>query len=459
MSSEQVYIASGAGFSGDRFDASLPLVEMMHDISAPKYLIFEVLAERTIAVAHKLRQKHPDAGYSPYLEHYLRPVLAKAKQAGITIISNMGAANPEGAARQIVRLAAELDIPAPSIAIVTGDDVRPFLDDALLARAEIIEGNELHAEKIVSANAYLGARPVAQALSYHPDIVIVGRTTDSALVLGPLIHEFGWSEDEYDKLASGTICGHLLECGGQVTGAYFADPGFKDVPDLAHVGFPYACVSPDGSFYISKAEGTGGIVSKATVTEQLLYEMHDPSAYYVPDVIADISDIALEATGKDKIQISNVKGHPPTDTLKVTICMQAGWLAEAEMSYAGANGLARAELAADIVKTRLSPDGLDAELRCDVLGAYGPLDGGKPRTDTNALMFDGDYRIRLALMADRQEQAQRVYDELQSLYCSGPAGGGGFRGAVTEQMSTASLLIDRNAVEAQVSAYLFDSQG
>ena len=459
MDSEQVYIASGAGFSGDRFDASLPLVEMMQDIAAPKYLIFEVLAERTIAVAHKLRQKHPEAGYSPYLEHYLRPVLAQAKEAGITIISNMGAANPEGAARQIIRLAAELDMPVPSIAVVTGDDVRAFLDDRLLATAEIIEGNELYAENIVSANAYLGVRPIAEALSHSPDIVIVGRTTDSALVLGPLIHEFGWSEDAYDRLASGTICGHLLECGGQVTGAYFADPGFKDVPDLAHVGFPFACVSQDGSFYISKAEGTGGCVTKATVTEQLLYEMHDPSAYYVPDVIADISEISLTETGTDRITVSDVKGHPPTDTLKVTICMQAGWLAEAEMSYAGANGLARAELAAEIVKTRLSSDGLDTALRCDVLGAYGPLDGGKPRTDINALAFDGDYRLRLALMADREEQAQRVYDELQSLYCSGPAGGGGFRGAVTEQISTASVLIDRQAVEAQVTTSLFKSEG
>jgi len=458
MGNEQVYIASGAGFSGDRFDASLPLVEMMSQISAPRYLIFEVLAERTIAVAHKLRKHDPEHGYSPYLDHYLRPVLEQSIKAGITIISNMGAANPEGAAHQIVRLASELGIAPPSIAIVTGDDVRKFMDDDFLATAEVMEGNALTPEHILSANAYLGARPIAEALSYKPDIVIVGRTTDSALVLGPLIHEYGWSEDAFDKLASGTICGHLLECGGQVTGAYFADPGFKDVPDLAHVGFPYACVHPDGSFYISKADGTGGLVSKATVTEQLLYEMHDPSAYYVPDVIADITEICLEEIGPNKIKISNVKGHQPTQTLKVTVCMQAGWLAEAEMSYAGANGLARAELAAEIVKTRLSKSGLDKDLRCDVLGAYGPLDGGKPRADTNAaLAFDGDYRLRLALMAEKQEQAQRVYDELQSLYCSGPAGGGGFRGSVTEQISTASLLIDRNAVEAEVSAILIDS--
>ena len=458
MGNEQVYIASGAGFSGDRFDASVPLVEMMTAITAPRYLIFEVLAERTIAVAHKLRKHDPEKGYSPYLDHYLRPILEQSINAGITIISNMGAANPEGAARQIIRLAAELGIATPSIAIVTGDDVRNFMDDSFLAHAEIMEGNALTPEAILSANAYLGARPIAEALSHKPDIVIVGRTTDSALVLGPLIHEFGWSEDAFDRLAAGTICGHLLECGGQVTGAYFADPGFKDVPDLAHVGFPYACVSPDGDFYISKAAGTGGLVSKATVTEQLLYEMHDPSAYYVPDVIADISDIYLEEISPNTIRVTGIKGHKPTQTLKVTICMQAGWLAEAEMSYAGANGLARAELAAEIVKTRLSHSGLDTELRIDVLGAYGPLDGGKPRTDTNnQLAFDGDYRLRLALMADRQDQAQLVFDELQSLYCSGPAGGGGFRGAVTEQISTASLLIDRVAVEADVSVMLIDS--
>ena len=318
---------------------------MMQDIAAPKYLIFEVLAERTIAVAYKLRQKHPEAGYSPILNIICGLCWHRRKRPALPLFQIWVPPIPEGAARQIFRLAAELDMPVPSIAVVTGDDVRAFLDDTLLATAEIIEGNELYTENIVSANAYLGARPIAEALSHSPDIVIVGRTTDSALVLGPLIHEFGWSEDAYDKLASGTICGHLLECGGQVTGAYFADPGFKDVPDLAHVGFPFAGVSEDGSFYISKAEGTGGCVTKATVTEQLLYEMHDPSAYYVPDVIADISEISLTETGTDRITPGCKR--PSAYRYAKGDYLYAGRLAgRGRCSYAGANGLARAELAA-----------------------------------------------------------------------------------------------------------------
>ena len=459
MQDKQVYIASGAGFSGDRFDAAVPLVQMLCDIDAPRYLIFEVLAERTIAVAHKLKQKNPDAGYSPYLEHYLRPILKQAVEAGITIISNLGAANPAAAATQIHRLSAELGIAQPSIAVVTGDDVVHLLDEQTLADAPVLEGNSVRPEHILSANAYLGARPIAQALSSEPDIVIVGRTTDSALVLGPLIHEFGWAEDAYDRLAAGTICGHLLECGAQVSGAYFADPGFKDVPHLDRVGFPFATVCENGQFTLSKPQHTGGMVTRATVTEQLLYEMHDPACYIVPDVIADVMQLQLEELGKDEVRVSGIKGHPPPPDLKVTICMEAGYLAEAEMSYNGPNGYARASLAAQIVRNRLSQSELAQDLRVDIIGAHSTLDGGVPDQDAprtqhqqlSSPRFDGDYRVRLALLSDDRDSAQLVYDELQSLYCSGPAAGGGFRGSVTEQLSSASVLLPKTTIEPYVT--------
>lgn len=459
MQDKQVYIASGAGFSGDRFDAAVPLVQRLSDIDAPRYLIFEVLAERTIAVAHKLKQKNPDAGYSPYLEHYLRPILKQAVETGITIISNLGAANPAAAATQIHRLSAELGIAQPKIAVVTGDDVVHLLDEQTLTNAPVLEGNSVRPEHILSANAYLGARPVAQALSFQPDIVIVGRTTDSALVLGPLIHEFGWAEDAYDHLAAGTICGHLLECGAQLSGAYFADPGFKDVPHLDRVGFPFATVSANGHFTLSKPQHTGGMVTRATVTEQLLYEMHDPACYIVPDVIADVTQLQLEERGKDEVRVSGIKGHPPPPDLKVTICMEAGYLAEAEMSYNGPNGYARASLAAEIVRNRLSQSELAQDLRVDIIGAHSTLDGGVPDKTTAlshtqqplSLPFDGDYRVRLALLSDDRDSAQLVYDELQSLYCSGPAAGGGFRGSVTEQLSSASVLLPKTTIEPYVT--------
>ena len=452
--SKIVHIGNGAGFSGDRFDAAQALVQHLKSCDGPRYLMFEVLAERTIASAQKAKAANPDAGFSPYLDHYVTDILGDIQQAGITLVSNMGAANPEAAARRIHELAAEQGLKPFKIAVLTGDDVREYLDDDALLAAETMEGTSLAGRTICSANVYLGGRHVAAALATGADIVLVGRTTDSALVLGPLIHEFGWAEDELDKLAAGTICGHLLECGGQVSGTYFADPGFKDVPDLAHVGFPVTEVTADGSFVITKPEGTGGLISPATVTEQLLYEMHDPSRYLVPDVTADVTQMTVTQDASNRIRVAGVKGSLPPETLKITVCVEGGWLAEAEMSYCGANGLARAELAGHVVKTRMAESGCNQEIRMDVFGAYSALDGGILTDERRAsLRFDDDYRLRLSLVSETRATAQKLHDELQSLYCSGPAAGGGFRGSVTEQMSSASVLMPRAVIEPHVSVH------
>ncbi len=453
-----VYIANGAGFSGDRFDAAVPLVAHLSDCNGPRYLMFEVLAERTIATAQIAKSKDPDAGYSPYLEHYLRPILADAEKHKIKIISNMGAANPHSAARHIHRLTQEMGLKPFSIAVLTGDDVFSYLDEETLTHAPTMEGTSLSGRSLAAANVYLGGDAVAQALATGADIVLVGRTTDSALVLGPLLHEFGWSKDDYDRLASGTICGHLLECGAQITGAYFADPGFKDVPDLAHVGFPLAEVKADGHFIITKAEDTGGCVTKATVTEQLLYEMHDPHAYLVPDVTADVSEMRLEETAENRIKVTGIKGHPPPDQLKVTVCVDGGFMAEAEMSYAGMNAFARARLAGDVVISRMRDKGYNGDIRMDILGAYSVMDGGRPDFAADKkLLFDGDYRVRLALISADRNTAQLLCDELQHLYCSGPAAGGGYRANVTEQMASASILLDRELIIPHIKAELVTS--
>ena len=269
---ERVFIAGGAGFSGDRFDAAVPLVAHLANCDGARYLIFEVLAERTIALAQISKTRDPDLGYSPYLEAYLRPVLEQIKMHHIKVVSNMGAANPLAAAKHINKLAGELGLPPFRIAVLSGDDLSTYLDEQTLLEAPTMEGNQLSGRDLKAANVYLGGDAVANALAMDVDIVLVGRTTDSALVLGPLLHEFGWANDDWDKLAAGTICGHLLECGAQVTGAYFADPGFKDVPALAEVGFPVAEVYESGDFIITKPEQTGGCVTSATVTEQLLYD-------------------------------------------------------------------------------------------------------------------------------------------------------------------------------------------
>ncbi|MEM6932961.1 MAG: acyclic terpene utilization AtuA family protein, partial [Pseudomonadota bacterium] len=268
----KVHIGCGAGFAGDRFDACLPVLSALAKHDGPRYLIFEVLAERTLALAQQIRRGDPDRGYSPYLDHYLSNALGPAMASGVRIVSNMGAANPLGAARRAHVLAHDLGLRAPKIAVVTGDDLAEVMSESEIREAPTLEGTDFAGRSLIAANAYLGARPVAEALATAADIVLVGRTTDSALVLGPLIHEFGWEERDWDRLAAGTVAGHLLECGAQVTGAYFADPGKKDVPDLARVGFPIAEIASDGEMTITKPKGTGGCVTTATVTEQLLYE-------------------------------------------------------------------------------------------------------------------------------------------------------------------------------------------
>lgn len=446
-----VHIGCGAGFMGDRFDAALPILASMANRDGPKYLMFEVLAERTLAVAQQLKRGNPDAGYSPYLDHYIRPVLAEAKRLGVKIISNMGAANPIGAAKRIREIASELGIHNLKITSVVGDDLTAVMINDEILSTPTMEGIGFDGRPVVAANVYLGARGIADALATGADIVLVGRTTDSALALGPLIHEYGWSEDDWDRLAAGTICGHLLECGGQVSGTYFADPGFKDVPDLARAGFPIAEVEEDGSMIITKPENTGGLVSRATVIEQLLYEMHDPAAYLVADCISDITQITLTESGPDRVHISGVKGHPAPQTLKATVCVDNGWMAEAEMTYAGPNALARAELAGEVVRQRLGILGMNEPARIDIIGTNSVLDGGNTeRRRARTLSTDGEYRLRVASMASERTTAQMVADEVQSLYCSGPAAGGGYRCHVTPQIATASILIPRDRIEPHV---------
>lgn len=451
-----VHIGCGAGFMGDRFDASLAILRAMEARVGPKYLMFEVLAERTLAVAQNVRRADPSKGYSPYLDHYIRPALARAKELGVTVVSNMGAANPVGAARRVMEIAAELGVESPRIAALTGDDLLATIPAGEIAAMDTMEGIGLEGRPIVAANAYLGARAVARAVATGADVVLVGRTTDSALALGPLIHEFGWTDDDLDRLAQGTVAGHLLECGGQVTGCYFADPGFKDVPDVAHAGFPIAEIAEDGTFTITKPDGTGGLVNRQTVTEQLLYEMHDPAAYLVPDVTLDCTGLEATETGPDRVHVSGAVGHAPPPTLKATVSVDGGWLGEAFMTYSGPNALARADLAGEIVRTRLADHGLNEPVRIEVLGTGATHDGGSAdRRAARSLPTDGEYTVRIAAQSASKDRAEMICDELMMLYCSGPAAGGGFRGSVTSQIATASVLIPRERVEPHIRIEVF----
>ena len=442
--SERVLIGCAAGFAGDRLDAGAAILDQFASEDGRKWLMYECLAERTLALAQQAKAAG-GPGYSPWLDRYLGPILGRAMDQGVRIVSNLGAADPLAGARRVIELAREVGARAPRVAVVLGDDLRQILDDEAIRVAPRLDGEDVLDRPLISANAYLGAEPVRRAAATGADVVLVGRTTDSALALGPLRDAFGWRADDFDLMATGVICGHLLECGAQVTGAYFADPGFKETPDLAHVGFPIAEVGPGGDFSITKPSGTGGCVTRATVTEQLLYEMHDPAAYLTPDAAADVTGIVLGQDGPDRIAVSGIRGAPPPATLKATAAAANGWMAEAEMSYIGPNATARARLAADIVETRMREAGVAERIGVELLGAGGGFGRGVVRDFRDA----EDVRLRLAMIAADKSRAAALIDETQALYCSGPAGGGGFRSHLTPQLATGSILVDRAVVEAR----------
>jgi len=434
-------IGCAAGFSGDRTDAAIGVVDALVAAGGPAFLIFETLAERTLALAQLARRKDPDGGYEPLLVDMLRPVLARCLRHDIRIVSNFGAANPEGAARRIRALALELGLPAPVIAVIHGDDVSGLEHRAALEAA--LPGT-LDARTIVSANAYIGAEAVARALEAGAQIVVGGRLADPSLTVGPAMSHFGWRADDWDRLGRATMVGHLLECGAQVSGGYYADPGLKDVPGMARLGYPIAEIADDGTAIITKPAGSGGRVDAHTVKEQLLYEIHDPCAYLTPDVVADIGDAEVDEVAADRVRLTGVRGHRRPDTLKVNICFESGWQAEGEISYAGARADARARLAAETIRERMADAG---RLRVDLIGSCSVFgdDNGHLLATTGA-RASGDVRMRVALRHSDREEAQRLEREVLALYCCGPAGGGGVRTSLRPTLGTRSCLLPRELV-------------
>ena len=438
-----VTIGGAAGFAGDRTDAAGPLVEALAKAAGPRFLMFETLAERTLALSQLERRRDPSRGYNPALERFVGPVLARCLADNIRIVGNFGAANPRAAALRIQTLAREQGLRPPRIAVVEGDDLTSVLSAPGLAARETGGTLLRNATDIVAANLYLGARPIAEALDRGADIVVTGRVVDSALALGPLVHAFQWRWDDWDRLAAGTLAGHLLECGAQITGGYFADPGVKDVPGLPEVGYPLAEIDADGTIVIGKPAGTGGRVDRQTVIEQVLYEIHDPAAYLVPDVVLDLTDVTVEEVGADRVRIAGARGWPAPETLKATVCVDAGVLGEAEISYAGPNAAGRARLAAEIVRDRLARRAPNIQFRIDAIGIASILgnDDGALRRPWDADATD--VRLRFAARGARAEDVRILLDEVEALYCAGPAGGAGVRRHVTPRLASASCLIER----------------
>ena len=439
-----VRIGSGAGYAGDRILPALELAEK----GQLDYLVFECLAERTIALAQLERSKHPDRGFDPLLTKRMQAVLGPCMQQGVRIITNMGAANPLKAGYEVLRVALELGLPQVKVAVVLGDDVLEVLSARGMA-LPLMESTQTLAslkDELISANVYLGADALLPALQTDAHVIITGRVADPALFLAPLIHTFGWAADDWMRLGKGVLVGHLLECAGQITGGYFADPGYRDVPDLAHLGFPLAEVDSSGDAVITKVAGSGGCVTTATCTEQLLYEIENPARYLQPDVVADFSQVRLTQIGPDRVQVSGGAGQLRPGTLKVTVGHREGFIADGQISYAGPGALARGQLALDVLRVRLNEAGFaDCESRYELIGVNTILgDRIMPASEPSEL------RLRLVMRVATVEQAQDVVNEVEALYLNGPASGGGATKHVREVIAAASVLIPRDWVTPSV---------
>ena len=443
MNTPLLRIGAGAGYAGDRIAPALELARH----GRLDYLVFECLAERTIALAQLERLQQAHRGFDPMLEDRLRAVWPVCLAQGTRIVSNMGAANPLQAGHTAQQVGRELGLQGLKVAVVEGDDVLPRLLDEGLDLPLMDSDARLHSlqDRLISANAYLGADALLPALQTDAQLILCGRVADPALFLAPLMHHFGWSADDWPRLGQGILVGHLLECAGQITGGYFADPGHKDVPDLARLGFPLAEVQPDGQAVITKVAGSGGCVTVATCTEQLLYEIENPARYLQPDVVSDFSQVQLTALGPDRVRASGASGHARPDTLKVTVGYRDGYIGEGQIGYAGPGCVARGQLALEVVRQRLQDGGLGhLEARYELIG----LNSVMPHAPTGAQ--PAEVRLRVAVRAPTRREAEQVAHEVEALYTNGPAAGGGATKSVREVVAAAAVLVPRDWVRPRV---------
>jgi hypothetical protein len=442
-----IRIGTGAGYSDDRIQHGIDLVEY----GQIDYLVFECLAERTIAIAQKARLKDPKKGYNNWLDVRMEPILAKAKAKGIRIISNMGAANPLAAVEKIATIARQQEVRGLKLAAVTGDDVLEQiigLDPAVIEDGKKV--SELGLDNLVAANAYLGAEAIVEALSAGADIVITGRVADPSLFVAPIAFENGWRFDDWDRLGKATCAGHLMECGTYVSGGFYGDPGVKDVQGFDDVGQPICEFASDCIFVVTKRPQTGGEVSIGTCTEQLLYEIGNPARYITPDVVADFSAVTMEQAGPDRVSVAGATGHPRTATLKVNVAYRDSHAVVGEFSYGGIGCVERAKLAAAAVIRRLEKMRLPiTEHRVDIIG-YNAL---FPEKIYNNDTVPNEVRVRVAVRTDSKDYRLKtmIANEVRSFSFNGPYGYGGPSVSAEDVIAIKSVLMPRELVKPAVS--------
>lgn len=431
-------VGAATGFAGDRFEPARILAER-GELDA---MVFECLAERTIGLAHQRMSVTSGRGYDQLFLERLQEILPVLSPQ-TAVLTNAGAADPRGLAHALLPLlATHPHTRGRRVAAVLGDDVMSVLpaDTQILGTTQTIADL---GDRVVSANAYIGAQPAIRALEAGADIVVTGRMGDAALFAAPVAAHFGWSADDPSQMARPTLVGHLLECAGQLSGGYFADGDRKVVPGLAMLGFPYADVSATGDAEFGKVDGTGGRISRETVLEQLLYEIEDPARYQTPDVTLDLSSVRITEVAPDRVGVGDGRAAGRPDKLKVSIGVRDGFLAIASIAYAGQRAQVRGQLALDIVRERWA--GVRhrdaAELRCDIQGVNSLRPWYHPPGEPN------EVRARVALRTFDPVAVNTLHREVEALYTNGPAGGGGVETSVNETTGIVSALIDRDLVQ------------
>jgi len=446
-----VRIANGQGFWGDNVDEPLRLLE-----GGPiDYLGMDYLAEVTLSIMMRQKLKNPQAGYATDFLDFARRALPLLVEKNVKVVTNAGGLNPRACRERIFEIARALGLSGLRVGIVEGDDLLARLP-ALVAAGHELRNMDSGAplapllDRVTSANAYIGAQPVAAALAQGAQIVLCGRVTDTALALGPLVHEHGWAADDWDRLAAGTVAGHILECGAQATGGNFTR--FWEVPDLANVGYPIAEVAADGSFAVTKHPGTGGLVTVDTVSEQLVYEMGDPVSYITPDVTADFTSIRLAQAGPDRVAVSGIRGRPNTPFLKVSASYLDGYKASGQVTISGPRAVEKARLAAEIVWRRLARAGVafpEEARRVELLGAGAVLPGILAAPDDPPEVV-----LRLAVRDADRGKVDRFGKEIAPLVTAGPPGVTGFAGGrpkAQEVVAYWPALLAREEVEAHLA--------
>jgi hypothetical protein len=451
---KKVLVANGQGFWGDSI---LGPVRLLRE-GPLDYLTLDYLAEVTLSIMQKQRSRDPRSGYATDFVQLIERVLPQLVEKNVRVVANAGGVNPHACKDALLSVIGKAGASGVKVAVVEGDDILESLD-RLMQQGERFENLDTKRplaevrDRVLSANAYLGAFPIAEALGQGAQIVLTGRCTDPSLVVGPLVHEFGWTPADHARLASATVAGHIVECGAQCTGGNYTD--WRSVPNLAMVGYPLVEAAPDGSFVITKHDGTGGLCTVDTVRHQLVYEMGDPRRYLGPDCIADFTSIRLAQEGEARVRVDSVRGQAPTSTYKVSISYLAGWKASGELTIAGPDALEKAALCTRIVWERLAYDGchFGPEERLEEFVGAGACYAGIPGAESKD---PPEVVLRLGVKGPDRNKVERFGGELVPLVTSGPPGVTGFAGGrpkATEIVGFWPALMKKDLVHARVSVF------